>query len=488
MGALESLISWISPETACRREAWRQEYEEMKSYDAGGFGRRNARWGVYNQSAEMTDRYDRDTIRARARDLERNSDMAASIIRAYKRNVVGRGFGLQARTNDENFNNAVEKLWKTWCKAKNCDVTGQQSFNQMMRMSAVRKMVDGGILFKKCYTEGGLVPFKLQAIEVDELDISITTPMKKGNKVVGGVEYNEYNKPEGFWITQYSIDGFVIPEAQYVPAKDMIYYFDKKRPSQIREISDLASTIPRIRDTNEFITAVSVKERIAACLAVFVKKVAPTGGGYGRGAVESIGSSKTYSGKMLTPGMITELNAGDEIQVVDPKGSSDDATAHLKMQLRLMGAGQGLSYEAVSRDMSETNYSSARQASIEDELTFVEEIELLQENVMSEIYETFVISVFLSGLINIRDFWKNKQEYLYHEWVASPKKWIDPLKEANANRIALETGQKTFKQIAAEGGRDWKEQIDDMAEVFQYARQMGVQLGGELFEPKDDKK
>lgn len=487
MGALESFISWISPKTACRREAWRQEYTEMKSYDAGGFGRRNARWGVYNQSAEMTDRYDRDTIRARARDLERNSDMAASIIRAYKRNIVGRGFGLQARTNDENFNNTVERLWKTWCKSKNCDVTGQQSFNQMMRMAVVRKKVDGGLLFKKCYTEGGLVPFKLQAIEVDELDISITTPMKKGNKVVGGVEYNEYNKPEGFWITQYSIDGFVIPEAQYVPAKDMIFYFDKKRPSQIREISDLASTIPRIRDTNEFITAVSVKERIAACLAVFVKKVAPTGG-YGRGVVDSISGTKTYSGKMLTPGMITELNAGDEIQVVDPKGSSDDATAHLKMQLRLMGAGQGLSYEAVSRDMSETNYSSARQASIEDELTFAEEIELLQENVMSEIYETFVISVFLSGLISIHDFWSNKQEYMNHEWVASPKKWIDPLKEANANRIALETGQKSFKQIAAEGGRDWKEQIDDMAEAFQYAREKGVWLGGELFEPKEGEK
>ena len=37
---------------------------------------------AYNQSAEQTDRYSRDTIRARARDLERNSDMANSVIGA----------------------------------------------------------------------------------------------------------------------------------------------------------------------------------------------------------------------------------------------------------------------------------------------------------------------------------------------------------------------------------------------------------------------
>ena len=65
-----------------------------------------------------------------------------------------------------------------------------------------------------------------------------------------------------------------------------------------------------------------------------------------------------------------------------------------------------------------------------------------------------------------------------HEWVLSPKKWIDPLKEANANKIAMETGQKTFKQISAEQGKDWKQQIDDMAEVLEYAKEKGVDVKG----------
>ena len=43
------------------------------------------------------------------------------------------------------------------------------------------------------------------------------------------------------------------------------------------------------------------------------------------------------------------------------------------------------------------------------------------------------------------------------------------------------TGQKTFKQIAAENGRDWKDQIDDMAEVLNYGNEKGIDMGGVVF-------
>ena len=174
------------------------------------------------------------------------------------------------------------------------------------------------------------------------------------------------------------------------------------------------------------------------------------------------------------------MNAGDEIQVVNPSGQAADATSFTKVQQRLIGAGQGISYEASSRDMSESNYSSARAGLIEDDLTYQEDIELLVE-ILDEIYETFLISAVLCGAIKIDRFWEEKDRYLAHEWIHEPKPWIDPYKESNANMIALKTGQKTFKQIAAENGRDWKDQIDDIAEVIQYGNAKGVDMGGVIF-------
>ena len=37
---------------------------------------------------------------------------------------------------------------------------------------------------------------------------------------------------------------------------------------------------------------------------------------------------------------------------------------------------------------------------------------------------------------------------------------------------------KTFQQIAAENGKDWKEQIDDMAAAKEYAEKAGVSIVG----------
>ena len=89
MNWLDAAISFVSPEWGARRVAWRNE---LRNYDAGNDARLNAGWRVANYSAEATDRGNREYVRARARDLERNSDVMNSVLGAYKRNVVGTGF------------------------------------------------------------------------------------------------------------------------------------------------------------------------------------------------------------------------------------------------------------------------------------------------------------------------------------------------------------------------------------------------------------
>ncbi|MCM1189811.1 MAG: phage portal protein [bacterium] len=490
MGFIDNIVAVFSPEAAYKREAYRQAYDWLRNYDAGNYNRPNQNWRVTNQSADVTDRYSRDEVKARARDLERNSDIMNSVAGAFKRNVVGGGFQVQAKTNETDLNKNIEKAWKRWCKKQNCDVTGRQSLNQMIRMAVERKKIDGGILFVKRYTEDGFVPFKLQMIETDELDSGTVWPKKKGNKVVGGIEYNSWNRPVGYFIKQYDIDGYGQKESVWVDAQDVIFYFTIRRPTQLREMSDMAQTIPRIRDITEFMTAVSVKQRIEACLAVFIERGLPVSGmglGVGRGndALNGNDGRISYEGKLLSPGMIKEMNPGDKAQVINPNGQGADATSFTKLQQRLIGAGQGISYEATSRDMSEATYSSARQGMIEDDLTYGEEKELLLE-VLDEIYETFIISAVLCGALSIPRFWEEKERYLDHEWTQEPKPWIDPQKESNANSIALKTGQKTFKQIAAENGRDWRDQIEDIAEVIEYGRENGVDMESILFGIKEE--
>lgn len=69
--------------------------------------------------------------------------------------MIGSGFQLQANTGNQKKNKELEDLWNRWCKARNCDVTGTQSLNQILRMAVVRKKVDGGILVREEIHERG---------------------------------------------------------------------------------------------------------------------------------------------------------------------------------------------------------------------------------------------------------------------------------------------------------------------------------------------
>ena len=123
MNWLDNLIGFVSPKTAYKRQAYRNAIEASRAYDAANYKNANANWHASIESAEMGLSSSREIIRARARDLENNSDIMNSILGAYKRNVVGAGYRLRANTGKGNLDKDIESLWHEWTKAKNCDVT-----------------------------------------------------------------------------------------------------------------------------------------------------------------------------------------------------------------------------------------------------------------------------------------------------------------------------------------------------------------------------
>lgn len=488
MSFVERVIENISPKWAANRQYYKSF---LRNYDAAKNDRLNANWTAVNTTAELTDRNYRDTIKARARDLERNSDMAESIINALERNVVGTGINLQAKIlkvngeEDDELNTKIEDLFREWCHKENCDITGQMTFFEIQAMLMRRIEVDGGMLFIKCYdNKSGIIPFCIQAKEVDDLDTSKDT-VSVGNantRIVGGIELNEYNRPVAYWFKKYTIDGYYIGDSERVEASRVIFPWKKTRPSQIREISPMARTLPRVKDVNEFIEAVSVKERILACLSVFITKM--TAGNIGRSSTTDDKSG--YKVKTIAPGMIHELQPGEGVNTVNPSGQSSNAKEFVMMQQRMAGAGQGLGYETTSRDMSQVNYSSARQGLLEDQITYKKWQQFIIEHFCRDVYIEFIKSAVLSGKLEIKDFFKYKEKYTKHIWVTPGWSWIDPLKEVKANQFALESGMDTLSNICGSRGLDWRDVIEQRAKEEAYQRAIRKEL--ELDEGGDNAK
>lgn len=349
MSLLNRMLLPLTPRLAYRREAWR--LLARSAYTAEDASPRSAGWERTNRTGEATNQAGRDVIRARARDLERNSDVMEAILGAMERNVVGTGFVLQAKTEDESLNERIEASWRSWCSLRSCEITERWTLNELIALCVRRRMIDGGVLLLLAVQDGRL---RLQLLEVDELDTSVTVCGK--NRVYGGVEVDEYRRPTAYHIKVYDVWGAWLRTERY-PAEGVIYLPYLTRPSQVREISPAAATLPRVDDLNELIDAAIEKERVLAHLSVAVEKEQGTLTGspfYGRGlpgAESGEPKPEPVATELLQQGSITYLRPGEKVSTISQAGTSSVVSDTLRTTQRLAGSGLGLSYEAVAREI-----------------------------------------------------------------------------------------------------------------------------------------
>lgn len=468
MNLFERAIAVISPEWAVRRAAYR---EYFRSYEAGEINRFNDDWTPINADTENTDKVQRDLIKARARYLENNSDIAAAAVEAIVRNVIGTGIKPQARTPSEELNTAIEALWQEWTRPENCDITEQQNFYELQAMLMRRQIYDGEIFIKKVYDRRARIPLKLQVIKSDLLSQYMLYAPGTRNIIRSGIELDDHLKPLAYWIDKKSPDGYVLYDPDRVPSSQVIHLWTRTQPDQIRGMSYLAPIIKRIKDTQDYLDAETMAARIAACFSVFIKTNAPTG--VGRLA------KKDAEGKPLQrvrPGMITHLAPGESIDTANPSRSVTNAKDFVGVQQRLAGAGLGLSYELMSRDFTKSSFSAARQGMLEDLKTFKPMQDYIATHLCQPIYEEFLDAAVLGGRLDIPDYFGRRAEYTAVDWIRPGQSWIDPSSEVAADVKAIQNGGKTMAQWCAERGYDWREQLNQMALEKKTAESLGLIL------------
>ena len=473
MNLLDRAISYISPSWGWNRRQWRRS---MSGYDGADLlNRKTGKWYPFSGTGEMISRPARKILRDRARDLERNNDVAGTIPLALQRNVVGKGFNLQANTGDDKLNDQLEDLWKEWQKPINCDITNQQSFRELNNLIIGRSYYDGGILVIKTYTGNSRFPLQLQLREVDDLDsLGMEKNPDNGNLICDGIELNSYNKPVAYYLTETDPNGVEKIQPVRLPAQKVIFLWHKGRPSEYREISMMAPIIERLNDLGDYMKSVSFAQKILSAICVFVKSALPySSTPLGRSGRDEETGEVTQQ-ERIKPGQILRLGPGEDVSTLTPPGSSADANLYSTNQKRMAAARSGLSLEATARDVSQVNYSSARQNYLSDADTYQDWQLWLIEHFLDEVYTEFVISVVLSGEVEIKDFWQNKTKYLKHEFIPRGMAWIDPYKEAMANKLQLDTHTITLKEIYAKRGQDYKEAIDQLAKEQEMLKNAGI--------------
>lgn len=481
---LEEAIRFVAPGWAERRLISRIRYDEIENaranYEAAKVDKDWTTVGA-DGTAESVNAPDRRNLMLRARALERNNDMVQSIVGAITRNVIGSGIKPQARVKKgqklhQNTNLAIEKLWKNWIKAKNCDITRVSTFYEMQEQLLLRRLVDGEALVMFVTDANARIPLKLQCLEADAL---ANSTWYGNSSHINGIETDDYGAAIAYHINVTKPDGWTETESIRIPAERMLHIFRKTRFSQLRGVSELAPITRIIRDTGEYLDAELLSAKIRSCLSIFVQspEVPMIGGrpnpNTQKKVTDSLGNEVPY----LERGAIQYLPPGTDIRTVNGGQGAGNAKEFTQLESRRAGAAMGASYEVVTRDMSQSNYSSARQNAIEDRRTF----ELMQLYVINHIcmpvYAEFLKACHLAGLLSLPGYWSNPEQYEDAvEWITPGWQWIDPLKDITASQMGVGMGVTTLSEICGSQGKDWQAQLEQRAEEEKYAKGLGLSI------------
>lgn len=410
----------------------------------------------------------RRTLRRRAR-LERDNDgYLCAVTKQLAHDLVGTGPRLQLNLPPEHSKNAddVAASWKAWAKAVN--------LGEKLRLLHEPRSIDGetfGLL-----TTNPLVahPVKLdlQPLEADQVETPGWGDLAQPN-FVSGIEFDRYRNPAFYHVLkQHPGDGWVMTPTGHdrVPARFVLHWFRPSRPGQARGVSEFAPVLDVGGQTRRYSRATITKAEFASKVVGVLETDNPPPGeddGDGDDMPAAMDRLPVTDGTLLTLPGRTKANFAK----VDAPGESHAAFCDTKRTE--MGRPVLMPRNRVTGDSSNFNFASGRLDALPYQDTTWIERDQFETRVLNRLFVAWYQEARLVGLIP--DALPALNEWTW-TWGWDAPSSISPIDDASTSEKELALGVTTFQDECAARGRDWRQVIDQQAEVIAYARRKGVPL------------
>jgi lambda family phage portal protein len=442
---------------------------DLRMFKGALVGRTVADWIAASTSIDAEIRSSLPRLRDRSRQLVRDNDYVISAQRTVVNNVVGQGIGCQSQVRkkrggklDEAINTTIENAWYEWQRKENCHTAGKLCFSDIERLIMKSLFESGEILIRFIPVAMGdsKIPLALETIEADLLDDGYNSVASNGNVIRMGVEMNPWGRPVAYYFfTKHPGDDPTLGNPATsssrvrVPADDVLHLFITNRANQTRGVPWLHTAIMRLHHMAGYEESEVIAARATASLMGFIES--PEGEASIKDGTDETGQSVSE----FQPGTFKALAPGEKMNIPSISRPGGQFDPFMRLMLRGVAAGIGASYESISRDYSQTNYSSARQGMLEDR----DQWRVLQSwmiaNFHQPVFERFLSLGVLAGAIPIKDFELNEGAYKYPRWMPRGWSWVDPAKEVAAYISAVRAGFMTQTEVVAQSGGDFEELV-----------------------------
>jgi lambda family phage portal protein len=433
-------------------------------------------------------RRDLRKLRARSRQLCMDNDYAKKFLHMLQANVVGvNGIRLQARTTwpdgmaDEEDNQVIEKAWAEWCRPRYCSANGRLSFRDSQRQFITAVARDGEVLVRHIRDNGRTFAFgyALQIIEADHLDENYNRHLANGNRIVMGVELNQFDRPVFYHLfTRHPGDNAYLWGGKHyekVPASDIEHCFIVDRPGQNRGVPWMHTAIRRLNMLGGYEEAELVAARLGASKMGFY--TSPDGSG--AALVDELGAEGVdYDDHDLIqeaePGLFETLPEGYGFQSFDPQHPTSAYGDFTKSVLRGAASGLNVAYNSLANDLEGVNFSSIRQGVLDER----EQWRVLQgwmaEQFCAVVYENWLPMALATQKLPLPPDKMDKFKSVV--WQPRGWDWVDPLKDSKAHETGIANGTQTRAEILAAKGKDLRETFEQLKYEQDLAAEYGLQI------------
>jgi len=432
-------------------------------YDGTGGGRRALAWMPSNPGAVAALSLAQDELRAKSRDLVRRNAWAAAGIEAFVANAIGTGIKPQSMVQDQARREAIHSLWWDWCEQ--ADAAGLTDFYGLQAL-ATRAMLEGGealVRLRYRRTEDGLpVALQIQVLEAEHLPTTMNRDLPGGNVIRAGIEFDRLGRRVAYHLYRsHPNDGLLAPmsssaggggmDTVRVDASEVIHLFRTLRPGQIRGEPWLTRALVKLNELDQYDDAELVRKKTAAMFAGFITRMAPEDNLMGESAPDANGVALAG----MEPGTLQILEPGEDIKFSAPADVGSSYAEFMRQQFRAVAAAMGITYEMLTGDLTQVNYSSIRAGLLE----FRRRCEALQHGVIVHqlcrpIWRAWMDQAVLEGALDLPGYRKDKRQYQSAKWIPQGWSWVDPQKEFNAMKLAIRAGLMSRSEAISGNGYD----------------------------------